>query len=121
MSLKVRIQEDMKSAMRAKEAERLKAIRLLLAAIKQREVDERVVERARALLPAFLHLVEVAVRADVAVEDLGVDAGPCGAATLAALRRVLADPARREALGLDCASVVLLVSTEGLAANPLPA
>jgi len=42
MSLKARINDDMKSAMRAKEAERLKAIRLLLAAIKQREVDERV-------------------------------------------------------------------------------
>jgi len=42
MSLKVRITEDMKAAMRAKEADRLKAIRLLLAAIKQREVDERI-------------------------------------------------------------------------------
>ena len=42
MSLKARINDDMKSAMRAKEAERLKAIRLLLAAIKQREVDERI-------------------------------------------------------------------------------
>lgn len=43
MSLKDQITEDMKSAMRAKEAERLGTIRLLLAAIKQREVDERVV------------------------------------------------------------------------------
>lgn len=42
MSLKVRINEDMKSAMRAKDTERLSAIRLLLAAIKQKEVDERV-------------------------------------------------------------------------------
>lgn len=42
MSLKVRINDDMKAAMRAKEADRLKAIRLLLAAIKQREVDERI-------------------------------------------------------------------------------
>lgn len=42
MSLKVRIQEDMKSAMRAKEMDRLGAIRLLLAAMKQREVDERI-------------------------------------------------------------------------------
>lgn len=42
MSLKVRINEDMKAAMRAKEADRLKAIRLLLAAMKQREVDERI-------------------------------------------------------------------------------
>ena len=41
MSLKARITEDMKTAMRARDAERLKAIRLLLAAIKQREVDER--------------------------------------------------------------------------------
>lgn len=42
MSLKDRITEDMKAAMRAKEAERLGTIRLLLAALKQKEVDERV-------------------------------------------------------------------------------
>jgi uncharacterized protein YqeY len=41
MSLKTRINEDMKAAMKAREAERLGAIRLLLAAIKQKEVDER--------------------------------------------------------------------------------
>ncbi len=43
MSLKDRITEDMKDAMRAKDAPRLSTIRLLLAAIKQREVDERIV------------------------------------------------------------------------------
>jgi uncharacterized protein len=42
MSLKDRITEDMKTAMRAKDAERLGTIRLLLAALKQKEVDERV-------------------------------------------------------------------------------
>jgi uncharacterized protein YqeY len=42
MSLKARIIEDMKLAMKAKEAARLGAIRLMLAAIKQREVDERI-------------------------------------------------------------------------------
>lgn len=42
MSLKDQITEDMKSAMRAKEADRLSTIRMLLAAIKQREVDERI-------------------------------------------------------------------------------
>lgn len=42
MSLKARIIEDMKSAMKAKETARLGAIRLLLAAIKQKEVDERI-------------------------------------------------------------------------------
>jgi uncharacterized protein YqeY len=41
MTLKTRITEDMKAAMRAREAARLSTIRLLLAAIKQREVDER--------------------------------------------------------------------------------
>jgi uncharacterized protein len=43
MSLKERITEDMKSAMRAKDALRLGTIRMLLAACKQREVDERIV------------------------------------------------------------------------------
>ena len=42
MSLKAQINEDMKSAMRAKEAARLGTIRLLTAAIKQKEVDERI-------------------------------------------------------------------------------
>ena len=42
MTLKERITEDMKAAMRAKDTARLSTIRLLLAAIKQREVDERI-------------------------------------------------------------------------------
>ena len=42
MSLKERITEDMKAAMRAKDAERLGTIRLLTAAMKQKEVDERI-------------------------------------------------------------------------------
>jgi len=41
MSLKAKIAEDMKLAMKARESQRLSAIRLLLAAVKQREVDER--------------------------------------------------------------------------------
>ena len=41
MSLKTQIQEDMKAAMRARDSARLSAIRLLIAAIKQREIDER--------------------------------------------------------------------------------
>ncbi|MES2956722.1 MAG: GatB/YqeY domain-containing protein [Pseudomonadota bacterium] len=42
MSLKDRITDDMKAAMRAKDSQRLLAIRMLLAAIKQKEVDERI-------------------------------------------------------------------------------
>jgi uncharacterized protein YqeY len=41
MSLKDQITEDMKTAMRAKDSERLGTIRLLLAALKQKEIDER--------------------------------------------------------------------------------
>ena len=43
MTLKDRVTEDMKTAMRAKDADRLLTIRMLLAACKQREVDERIV------------------------------------------------------------------------------
>lgn len=42
MPLKARIQEDMKTAMKARESARLAAIRLLMAAMKQKEVDERI-------------------------------------------------------------------------------
>ena len=42
MSLKQRIQDDMKAALRAKESARLSAVRLLIEAIKQREIDDRV-------------------------------------------------------------------------------
>jgi uncharacterized protein len=42
MSLKERLQEDMKAAMRSGEKDRLGCIRLIMAAVKQREVDERI-------------------------------------------------------------------------------
>lgn len=42
MPLRERLNEDLKSAMKSREAERLAALRLMLAAVKQREVDERV-------------------------------------------------------------------------------
>ncbi|MEY8040512.1 diaminopropionate ammonia-lyase [Saccharopolyspora cebuensis] len=57
-----------------------------------------------------------------AVRDLtalGQVAGPCGAATLAGVRKVLADSSRREQLGITRSSVLVLLITEGLAANPL--
>ncbi|WP_180132303.1 GatB/YqeY domain-containing protein [Rhodoferax sp. BLA1] len=50
MSLKDQITEDMKTAMRAKDSVRLGTIRLLLAAVKQKEVDERVVVDDTALV-----------------------------------------------------------------------
>lgn len=58
MSLKARISEDMKTAMRARETERLGTIRLLLAAIKQREVDERVELDDTAVLAVVEKLIK---------------------------------------------------------------
>ncbi len=57
-SLKDRITEDMKSAMRAKQSERLGAIRLLLAAIKQKEVDERTMVDDAAVLGIIEKLIK---------------------------------------------------------------
>lgn len=58
-------------------------------------------------------------RAVMDLRDLGLDVGPCGAASLAGVRTALASPERRRQMNLDESSVIVLVSTEGLAANPL--
>jgi len=58
MSLKERITEDMKAAMRAKDSERLGTIRMLQAAIKQREVDERITLDDAQVLSAIEKMVK---------------------------------------------------------------
>jgi len=58
MSLKDRITDDMKAAMRAKEADKLLTIRMLLAAVKQKEVDERVVVDDVALVAIVDKLIK---------------------------------------------------------------
>ena len=58
MSLKDRVTEDMKTAMRAKEADKLTTIRMLLAAVKQKEVDERVVVDDVALVAIVDKLIK---------------------------------------------------------------
>jgi hypothetical protein len=57
-ALKARVQDDMKSAMRAGDKERLGTIRMLLAAIKQREVDERTETTDAAVLQILEKLVK---------------------------------------------------------------
>jgi len=58
MGLKDQITEDMKSAMRARDADRLGAIRMLLAAIKQKEVDERIVPDDAAVIAIVERLIK---------------------------------------------------------------
>jgi uncharacterized protein YqeY len=79
MSLKDRVQEDMKTAMRARDAARLSAVRLLLAAIKQKEVDERkaladaevlaVIEKMVKQRRESIAQYEKAARADLAAQE----------------------------------------------------
>ena len=73
MSLRTRLNDDMKNAMRAKDTAKLGTIRLLTAAMKQKEVDERVETRVEVLLVALLacpHRLVVEL-----VERLGVAFG----------------------------------------------
>jgi uncharacterized protein YqeY len=58
MTLKERIQEDMKSAMRSGEKEKLANIRLILSAVKQREVDERIVLDDSQVLAAIEKMIK---------------------------------------------------------------
>lgn len=53
------------------------------------------------------------------LESLGIDSGPCGAASLAGLETAFADPAVREGMGVTSQSVVVLLSTESREANPV--
>ena len=58
MALKDRITEDMKNAMRAGEKERLATIRLILSAVKQREVDERITLDDSQVLAAIEKMIK---------------------------------------------------------------
>lgn len=58
MALKEQINEDMKTAMRARDSERLATIRLLMAALKQKEVDERVVLDDAAVIAIIDKLIK---------------------------------------------------------------
>jgi len=59
MSLKERITEDMKTAMRAKDSNRLGTIRMITAAIKQREVDERIQLDDNQVLAAIEKMIKM--------------------------------------------------------------
>ena len=96
MSLKDQITEDMKTAMRAKEADRLSTIRLLLAAIKQREVDERITLDDAAIVGVVDKLIKQRKDSIVAFEAGGrQDLADKECAELAVLQAYL--PARMSA------------------------
>ena len=74
----------------------------------------------QAGVDAAVALTDDEARLDLKVlADLGVDAGPCGAATLSGVRKALSTPEQRNELGITKNSVIVLFSTEGRSANPL--
>jgi uncharacterized protein YqeY len=115
MSLKDQITEDMKTAMRAKETDRLSTIRLLLAAIKQREVDERITLDDAAIVGVVDKLIKQRKDSIVAFEAGGrADLANKESAELAVLQAYL--PAR---MGADeVAAAIARIVTETGAAGP---
>jgi uncharacterized protein YqeY len=113
MSLKDQITEDMKMAMRAKEADRLSTIRLLLAAIKQREVDERIVLDDAAIVGVVDKLIKQRKDSIVAFEAGGrPDLAAKESAELAVLHAYL--PARMSADEV-AAAIARIVADTGAA------
>ncbi len=111
MSLKDRITDDMKSAMRAKDSGRLSAIRMLLAACKQREVDERIVLDDTAVVAIVDKLIKQRKDSITAFQQAGrTDLVDKESAELAVLEAYL--PARLSADEVH-AAVASLVSEIG--------
>ena len=121
MNLKDRITEDMKAAMRAKDSQRLGTIRLLLAACKQREVDERVVLDDPAVVAIIDKLIkqrkdsiaayEKAQRADLAAVE---------AFEMAVLETYLPKRLSQQEVGAAVANLVADIANE-LGRKPGPA
>lgn len=110
MTLKARITEDMKEAMRAKDAPRLLAVRGLLAALKQREVDERI-ELDDAAVVAIVDKLVKQRRDSIAQFQAGnrPDLVAKEQAELALLEAYL--PARLDAAAVDAAVARIVAAT----------
>jgi uncharacterized protein YqeY len=115
MSLKDRITDDMKNAMRAKETDRLGTIRMLLAAMKQREVDERITLDDAAVVGIVDKLIKQRKDSIAAFTQAGrMDLADKETAEVAVLTAYL--PARLDAAAIDAA--VRAIVTELGASGP---
>ena len=120
MSLKDQITEDMKTAMRAKDSERLGTIRLLLAACKQREVDERIVLDDAAVVAIVDKLIKQrkdSIEAFVKAER--TDLADKEAAEMKVLQAYLPQRMSAEEVLVEVNAIVATLATElGRAAGP---
>jgi len=114
MSLKDQITEDMKTAMRAKDSERLGTIRLLLAACKQREVDERIVLDDAAVIALVDKLIKQRKDSIAAFESAErQDLADKEAAEVAVLQAYLPQRMSAEEVLLAVKAIVLELGASG--------
>jgi uncharacterized protein len=115
MTLKARITEDMKAAMRAHDAARLSTIRLLQAAIKQREVDERI-ELADADVLAILDKMVKQRRDSIAQFEAGhrMDLADAERAEIAVLQAYLPQPLGAAEIDALIAAAIAATGAAGL-------
>ena len=114
MSLKERITEDMKAAMRAREAQRLGAIRMLTAAIKQKEVDERIELDDAAVIGIVDKLIKQRKDSIEAFEKAGrQDLADNEAAEIAVLQAYLPARLSREEIAEQVKAIVAETGAKG--------
>ena len=114
MSLKVRITDDMKAAMRAKETERLATIRLLTAAIKQKEVDERIELDDAAVVGVIDKMVKQRKDSIAAFEQGNrPDLAAKEAAELVVLQAYLPERLSAEAVAAEVKAIVAELGAKG--------
>jgi hypothetical protein len=114
MSLKDRITEDMKAAMRAKDSDRLSTIRMLLAACKQREVDERIVLDDAAVVGIVDRLIKQRKDSIAAFEQGGrTDLATKEAAEVKVLEAYLPQRLSADQIGTEVAALVAELGATG--------
>ncbi len=113
MTLKERITEDMKAAMRARDADRLSTIRMLLAACKQREVDERIVLDDAAVVALVDKLIKQRKDSVAAFEQGGrPDLAAREGAEITVLQAYLPQRLSADEVGLAVGAMVAALAAE---------
>lgn len=114
MTLKARITDDMKAAMRAKDSERLGTIRLLTAAIKQKEVDERVELDDAAVIAVIDKMVKQRKDSIAAFEQGGrADLAAKEATEMAVLQAYLPQRLSAEEVATEVRAIVAELGASG--------
>ena len=114
MSLKEQITEDMKAAMRAKDSERLGTIRLLTAAMKQKEVDERIELDDAAVIAVIDKMVKQRKDSITAFEQGGrADLAAKEAAELTVLQAYLPARLSAEEVAAEVKAIVAEIGAKG--------